>query len=70
MYILKIFIKNEKGAFVMLKKFELLGKLDDEARANGEKIARSYNPNAMAYFEEIPADIDAGRKLKEVTRGM
>ncbi len=70
MYILKIFIKNEKGAYVQIKRFELLGKLDEEARANGEKIAKSYNPDAIAYFEEIPADKDAGRKLKEVTRGM
>ncbi|MBP3687002.1 MAG: hypothetical protein J6J35_01405 [Alphaproteobacteria bacterium] len=70
MYILKIFIKNEKGAYVQIKKFELSGKLDNEARTRGEKIAKSHNPNAIAYFEEIPADIDAGRKLKEVTRGM
>ena len=70
MYILKIFIKNDKGAYVQIKRFELLGRLDKEARANGEKIAKSYNPDAIAYFEEIPADKDAGRKLKEVTRGM
>lgn len=70
MYILKIFIKNEKGAYKMIKKFELLGKLDEETRANGEKIAKSYNPDAITYFEEIVADNTVGRKLKDVTRGM
>lgn len=70
MYILKIFIKNEKGAYKLIKQLELLGKLDEEARQNGEKIAKSIHPEAMAYFEEIPADQSAGRKLKEVTRGI